>query len=167
MPRLIRRKPLADRIRDYLHPGDFLLWLSEEIETRDWDSKHVATPLAVGLHFTLLIARANAGKGTTSGDDDVFGEDYSRTGWLSYIVSTFRIVLSVVMLTRIGYISCIFTIFILDYECCIHVLTEATLSSLRKLSRCAPEHSFCAPCTSRLFTCIFLPTAIVDELTRK
>lgn len=88
MPRLVRRKPLAQRIQDYLHPGDFLLWLSEEIETRDWDSKHVATPLAFGLHLTLLIARANAGKGTSSGQDDVFGEDYSKTGWLSYIVST-------------------------------------------------------------------------------
>lgn len=86
MPRLIRRKPLVERIKDYLHPGDFLLWLSEEVETRDWDSKHVATPIALGLHFPLLIARANTGKKANSGDDAVFGEDYSRTGWLSYIV---------------------------------------------------------------------------------
>lgn len=86
MPRLVRRKPLANRIRDFLNPGDFLLWLSEEIETRDWDSKHVATPLAFGLHFTLLIARANSGEKLGRGGDDVFGEDYSRTGWFTYIV---------------------------------------------------------------------------------
>jgi len=86
MPRLVRRKPLLDRIKDYLNPGDFLLWLSEEIETRDWDSKHFATPLAIGLHFTLLIARANTGGSGSSKGDDVFGDDYSRTGWLSFIV---------------------------------------------------------------------------------
>lgn len=85
--RLIRRKPLADRIRDWLHPGDFLLWLSEEIETRDWDSKHVANPVALGLHVALLIARANSGGSSSNSRDDVFGDDYSSSGWLSYIVS--------------------------------------------------------------------------------
>lgn len=87
MPRLVRRKPLPDRIKDYLNPGDFLLWLSEEIETRDWDSKHFATPLALGLHFAILVARANTGGGS-SGGDDVFGDASSGSGWLSYIVST-------------------------------------------------------------------------------
>lgn len=86
MPRLVRRKPLADRIKDYLNPGDFLLWLSEEVETRDWDSKHVATPVAIGLHFIILIARANSGDSGRSKGDDVFGDDYSRTGWMSFIV---------------------------------------------------------------------------------
>jgi len=86
MPRLVRRKPLVDRIKDYLNPGDFLLWLSEEFETRDWDSKQFATPLALGLHFVLLIARANSGSSGRSKGDDVFGDDYSGTGWLSYIV---------------------------------------------------------------------------------
>ncbi|EPE26084.1 hypothetical protein GLAREA_01996 [Glarea lozoyensis ATCC 20868] len=86
--RLIRRKPLGDRIKDWLHPGDFLLWLSEEIETRDWDSKHVASPVALGLHVALLIARANSGSSGNKGSDDVFGDDNSGSGWLSYI-STF------------------------------------------------------------------------------
>ena len=85
MPRLIRRKPFVERVKDLLNPADFLLWLSEEVETRDWDSKQLATPLALGLHVVLLIARANSG-GSTSGGDDVFGDDYSSTGWLSYIV---------------------------------------------------------------------------------
>lgn len=86
MPRLVRRKPLLDRVKDYLNPGDFLLWLSEEIETRDWDSKQFGTPLALGLHITFLIARANSGS-STSGGDDVFGDVSSSSGWLSYIVS--------------------------------------------------------------------------------
>jgi hypothetical protein len=57
MPRLIRRKPFIERVKDYLNPGDFWLWLSEEIETREWDSKKFAGPLAFGLHFAMLIAR--------------------------------------------------------------------------------------------------------------
>ena len=86
MPRLLRRKPLIDRIRDYLNPGDFLLWLSEEIETRDWDSKQFATPFALGLHVVFLVSRANSGNTGRSVGDDVSGDDYSGTGWFSYIV---------------------------------------------------------------------------------
>jgi hypothetical protein len=86
MPRLVRRKPLLERIKDYLNPGDFLLWVSEEFETRDWDSKQFASPLALGFHVILLIARANSGSSGRSRGDDVFGDDYSGTGWLSYIV---------------------------------------------------------------------------------
>ncbi|KUJ10230.1 uncharacterized protein LY89DRAFT_596194 [Mollisia scopiformis] len=87
MPRLIRRRPLLERIKDYLNPGDFLLWLSEEIETRDWDSKRLAAPIAFGLHFVFLIARANTSGSSAKGGDDVFGDDYSGTGWLSYIAT--------------------------------------------------------------------------------
>lgn len=87
MPRLVRRKPLLDRVKDYLNPGDFLLWLSEEIETRDWDPKSFGTPLALVLHFVLLIARANSGGGSSKGGDDVFGDGGYDSGWLSYIVT--------------------------------------------------------------------------------
>jgi hypothetical protein len=86
MPRLIRRRPLWERTRDYLNPADWLLWASEEIETADWDNKQFATPLSFGLHLVLLIARANSGRSTKYGGDDVFGDDYPGTGWLSYIV---------------------------------------------------------------------------------
>jgi hypothetical protein len=73
-------------MKDYLNPGDFLLWLSEEIETRDWDAKHFGTPLALGLHIIFLVSRANSGNSNRGGGDDVFGDDYSGTGWFSYIV---------------------------------------------------------------------------------
>ena len=86
MPRLVRRKPLLDRIRDYLNPGDFLLWLSEEFETRDWDSKQLGIPLALCLHVVILIARANSGSSYGSGGDDVFGDIEYSSGWLRYIV---------------------------------------------------------------------------------
>ena len=88
MPRLVRRKPLLDRIKDYLNPGDFLLWLSEEFETREWDAKQFGAPVALGLHVVFLIARANSGGSRNGRRDDVFGDTSSGAGWLSYIVRT-------------------------------------------------------------------------------
>ncbi len=82
----MRRKATLDRIKDYLSLGDWLLWLSEEFETREWDTKQYATPLAIGLHIIFLIAKANTG---TSGNyDDVFGEEESGSGWLGWIVGS-------------------------------------------------------------------------------
>jgi hypothetical protein len=86
MPRLVRRKPLLERIKDYLNPGDFLLWLSEELETTDWDGKQFGVPLALGLHVVFLIAKSNSGRSGSAGGDDVFGDMSSGPGWLSYMV---------------------------------------------------------------------------------
>jgi hypothetical protein len=85
MPRLVRRKPLLERLKATLNPGDFLLWLSEELETRDWDSNVAGTQLGLGLNFIFLLARANSGSRPPS--DDIFRDDSSR-GWLSLFVST-------------------------------------------------------------------------------
>ena len=82
--RLVRRKSLLDRVKDYLNPWDFLLWLSEEFETRDWDSKKFVGPLGFGFHIVFLVARANSGSGGGYGDD-VFGDDYG-TSWMTYNV---------------------------------------------------------------------------------
>lgn len=86
MPRLVRRRPLSERIKSALNPWDFFLWLSEEIETRDIGSKSLGTQLGVGLNFVFLLARAN-GAYSTSSYDDVFS-DVNGSGWLSYLVST-------------------------------------------------------------------------------
>jgi hypothetical protein len=90
MPRLVRRQPLLTRIQAYLNPFDFLLWLSEEVDSNDWDEfqKTFATPIGVGLNLIFLIARANSGSsGATRGADDVFGEGPSKAGFLAWMVS--------------------------------------------------------------------------------
>ncbi|RFN46556.1 hypothetical protein FIE12Z_9181 [Fusarium flagelliforme] len=66
-----------------LNPMDFLLWLSEELETRDWDSATAGTQLGLAMNFVFLLARANSGSSTKS--DDVFSDETS-SGWISFFV---------------------------------------------------------------------------------
>ncbi|KAF4126482.1 Protein of unknown function (DUF2418) [Geosmithia morbida] len=86
MPRLVRRKPLVERLMAMLNPMDFLLWLSEEMETWDWESKLSGTQLGIMLNFLFLIARANSGSSASSGDD-IFSDD-GRSGWLAFLINT-------------------------------------------------------------------------------
>lgn len=87
MPRLVRRRPLVERIKAYLNPLDFLLWLSEEIETRDWDHKSFAVPAGLILNLGFLLARSVAGASSSKVVDDVFADNDNSTGWFSWFVS--------------------------------------------------------------------------------
>lgn len=88
MPRLVRRRPLAERIKSYLNPLDFLLWLSEEIDANDWDQfeKDWSLTLGVILNLVFLIARANSRPTGSRAVDDVFGDD-GGAPWLSWLAS--------------------------------------------------------------------------------
>lgn len=85
MPRLVRRAPLKDRVLAWLNPADFLLWLSEEIETREIDANVVGTQVGLAANFIFLVARAQRGT-PVDAEDDVFGDDDRGPGWWSYIV---------------------------------------------------------------------------------
>jgi hypothetical protein len=87
-PRLVRRRPLADRIKAFLNPLDFLLWLSEELDSSDWDQwqKEWGTPIGIFANFVFLVARANSGPSTRRRGDDVFGEDVGYKSWLAWFV---------------------------------------------------------------------------------
>ena len=76
MPRLVRRRTLAERIKSYLNPLDFLLWLSEEVDANDWDQfeKDWVVPLGIGLNVAFLVARANS-RASSKAVDDVFGDE--------------------------------------------------------------------------------------------
>ena len=92
-PRLVRRRPLLERIKSYLSPLDFLIWLSEELDSSDLDQwqKEWATPAGVVLNVMFLIARANSGSSTRRTGDDVFGEEIGYTGWLAWLVSVLHL----------------------------------------------------------------------------
>ncbi|KAK4968704.1 hypothetical protein LTR28_001742 [Elasticomyces elasticus] len=81
MPRLVRRAPVLERIKAYLNPWDFLLWLSEELSDETWDEtlKDWAIPISLACNFVFLIARANS-TGSLNKSDDVFAEYDGRKG---------------------------------------------------------------------------------------
>lgn len=66
-----------------LNPMDFLLWLSEELETRDWDSKALGTQLGLAFNFVFLLARANSRE---SGDQDDVFSDAGSSNMTTYLV---------------------------------------------------------------------------------
>ncbi|KAI0866546.1 hypothetical protein F4860DRAFT_508942 [Xylaria cubensis] len=84
MPRLVRKRSFMERVKAMLNPMDFLLWLSEEVETHEWSSKAVGTQLGLAMNFAFLIARANSGG--TRVADPVFDDGGSSTGWLAYLI---------------------------------------------------------------------------------
>lgn len=90
MPRLVRRAPLATRIKAYLNPLDFLLWVSEELNSNELENigKQWATPVGIGLNIIFMIARANSHATTREFGGDVFGDDVvgGGTGWLAWFV---------------------------------------------------------------------------------
>lgn len=87
-PRLVRRRPFAERLKERLDPRDLLLQLSEELNSDEWQDavKDWSTAIGVGINFVFLIARVNSG--SSSRGDDVFA-DYERSGsgWWAWFVS--------------------------------------------------------------------------------
>ncbi|KAJ5112558.1 hypothetical protein N7532_000603 [Penicillium argentinense] len=86
--RLVRRRPLGERLQSWLNPWDLWLWISEEIEGNDWDQLEKDWGLLIGitLNVVFLVARANARSSGRIAIDDVFGED-EGVPWLSWLVS--------------------------------------------------------------------------------
>lgn len=107
MPRLVRRRPLGQRVKAYLNPLDFLLWLSEEFDSSDWDQwqKEWATPMGVGLNLVFLIARANSGPSTPR-YDDVFGDDEGSTSWRGWLAAFI-----VYLLSFVSFLNAVYTFY--------------------------------------------------------
>ena len=86
--RLVRHRPLSDRLRDYLDPGDWMLWASEQVES-EWVEGLQEHGIAIGLaaNIIFVIARANS-SGSGRDDGDVFGDYDGRTGsgWFAWLV---------------------------------------------------------------------------------
>jgi hypothetical protein len=92
MPAVRRRTPLRDRIASYI--SDNFLWLSEEINSNDWDeiAEEWSTSIGVILNLIFIIAKANSGRWKSYGEDDVFSQSSRMgSGWLTWIVSCLQI----------------------------------------------------------------------------
>ncbi|KAH7121003.1 hypothetical protein B0J11DRAFT_616405 [Dendryphion nanum] len=98
MPRLVRRAPLSERIAAYLDPWDWLMWLSEELNSNDWDefAKDYAKALGLGMNVVYMVAKANTGGNGSSGGggDDVFRDERSGAGWFKWFSGLVVLILS-------------------------------------------------------------------------
>lgn len=82
---------MKDRVKAYLNPWDFLLWLSEELNGNDWDDfqRQWSIPIGLAMNIIFMVARANSKSLSVSKGDDVFGDYHERrgSGWLVWFVS--------------------------------------------------------------------------------
>ena len=88
--RLVRRQTLMQRIKSYMDPWDFLLWVSEELETGEWEQWQNDWAISIGItiNLAMVIARANS-VGSSAAQDDIFGDDVPRSGFFSWLVRAF------------------------------------------------------------------------------
>ncbi|KAL5428753.1 hypothetical protein PMIN04_000622 [Paraphaeosphaeria minitans] len=82
--RYVRKAPLMERVRAYLDFHDWLLWMSEELSTNDWEDFAKDYAFIIGFVFNLvyIVAQAN----TTSGprNDDILLDPFSGPGWFTW-----------------------------------------------------------------------------------
>ncbi|KAI1000040.1 hypothetical protein K3495_g8156 [Podosphaera aphanis] len=102
MPRLVRRRPIFVRFKDFFNIEDWLLWISEELGTREWDTQQFGYTIAFVSHSLSLIALANVGTSEGSGDD-VFVDSHSGTGWLKYIATVI-----IYLLTLLSFLNALY-----------------------------------------------------------
>lgn len=172
MPRIVRRRPLIERIKSALDPWDLFLWLSEEIETRDLGSKSLGTQLGIALNFVFLVSRAN---GTHSADvDDVFSDDSAGSGWLAYLVSTGhhadRNKLSMVVadspIPSPGLVRLMYAGRLLDLEFHLHIPAVTRVPVLRSRCRTARRHAVCSTSASSVCAGRRLPVTAPERIRR-
>ncbi|KAF2774300.1 hypothetical protein EJ03DRAFT_322893 [Teratosphaeria nubilosa] len=87
MPRLVRRRPIIDRLRELLDPWDALLWLSEILSDDTYDDwlQFYSIPIGLSLNFIFVIARGISANGRPGQSDDVFGDPASEgSGWFTW-----------------------------------------------------------------------------------
>ncbi|KAL9081262.1 MAG: hypothetical protein Q9159_007367 [Coniocarpon cinnabarinum] len=106
--RLVRRAPLSQRLKAHLNPFDFLLWLSEELNTNELDHtlRQWAVPLGLVINLVFMVSRANA-KGVDP-ELDVFADAHERqgSGWLAWVAS-----FTVFLLTILSFTNAFYTFF--------------------------------------------------------
>ena len=97
MPRLVRRKPLTERIKDYLDPGDLLLQLAETLNDDTYDEwlNNWATLIGIGLNVLFVFVKLANKPSLGSSKDDVFGDlddrNGSGSGWFGWLVSSYSV----------------------------------------------------------------------------
>ena len=166
-PRLIRRRPLLHRIKAYLDPMDFLLWLSEMLDSSDWDQwqKEWAMPIGIVLNVVFLTARANSRHSTLKMTDDVFGDDLVYSSWASWFVRAYPPTYSLLLQVKpnvslIGLVQRSSSLPPVFRERRLHFLPSAPLQTLRELGRYCSNYAISSPRQGRLFARCLVSAAL-------
>lgn len=95
MPRLVRRAPLWQRIQAYTDPLDWFIYISEELNSSDWDqfASNYALYLGFAANVVFVVAQANSAASAASDDDGVFS-DVKGLGLLPWLANILVLVLS-------------------------------------------------------------------------
>ncbi|KAK3208992.1 hypothetical protein GRF29_69g359039 [Pseudopithomyces chartarum] len=104
--RLVRKAPLKERIKAYLDVHDWLLWLSEELNTSDWEdfAKDFSLTIGIVLNLVYIIAQANTTGRPTN--DDIFVESAASVGWFTWACR-----LAVIYLAITSFFNAFFTFY--------------------------------------------------------
>lgn len=155
----VRRAPLTERIKAQLDPWDFLLWLSEELNSNEWQESLAqwASPVGVVLNIIFMISRANVGSTSSSIADDIFNDYHERrgTGWLGWLVSPVYSLMVVINEDTYLFPGCLHRTpphppVVLERA--LHLLQTSSLPPLRTIHRPNPEYSFSSESPCRLVT---------------
>jgi hypothetical protein len=84
--RVVRRTTLARRLKSSLDPHDFLLWISEELNSQDWEEfdRQWSTFIGISLNILFILARINSVPAVDG--NDVFEDYRGPSGLLSVLV---------------------------------------------------------------------------------
>lgn len=149
--RVVRRTPLTTRVKAYLNPLDFLLWISEELNSNDWDDFQEQWAASIGLIFNILfmVARSNASSKSSTRGDDIFGDHDERkgNGWMSWMVShSFGKRFEMADADNLsGLLYCTLLDTRVISERLFRLLPQAILSVVRIRRECHPEYIFRTP----------------------
>lgn len=161
MPKFVRRQPLMERIKAYLDPADWLLYISEELDISGWDhlEKEWAIPIGIALNLVFLIARSNQHK-QSSTYDDVFGE-VKGAGLFAWLVSV-KATCAYTMAYQVdsGIFPRPISILLLLRQRKLHLPAKATLPSIRDLDRLSTKHTIRPTSASPVFSCDIFATAL-------
>lgn len=95
MPRLVRRAPLAERIKAYTDPSDWLIWIAEELNSNDWEEFAQAYAVYIGFGANILFVIAQANSGASTGyDDDLVFKEVAGPGWMKWFMNLLVLILS-------------------------------------------------------------------------
>lgn len=95
-----------ERVKAYLDVHDWLLWISEELNTNDWEDFAKDYAFIIGFVFNLVYIIAQANTASGPGNDDILLGSTSGPGWFTWFSR-----LAVTSLSVIAFFNGFFTFY--------------------------------------------------------